>query len=68
MSEVVDWLLDHLHYEFHVNGKHTDPLRVKFPNAEPINAGDKKEFIEHANNLLSSLKNFQVLTNSLASK
>ena len=58
----------HLHYEFHVNGKHTDPLRVKFPNAEPINAGDKKEFIEHANNLLSSLKNFQVLTNSLASK
>ena len=58
----------HLHYEFHVNGKHTDPLRVKFPNAEPINAGDKKEYIEHANNMLSSLKNFQVLTNSLASK
>ena len=58
----------HLHYEFHVNGKHTDPLRVKFPNAEPINAGDKKEYIEHANNMLSSLKNYQILTNPVASK
>ncbi len=58
----------HLHYEFHVNGKHTDPLRVKFPNAEPINTGDRKEYIEHANNMLSSLKNYQILTNSLASK
>jgi len=58
----------HLHYEFHVNGKHTDPLRVKFPNAEPINADDKEEYIEHANNILSSLKNFQILTNPLASK
>ena len=58
----------HLHYEFHVNGKHTDPLKVKFPNAEPINEEDKKEYIEHANNMLSTLKNFQILTNSLASK
>ena len=58
----------HLHYEFHVNGKHTDPLRVKFPNAKPINTGDRKEYIEHANNMLSSLKNYQILTNSLASK
>lgn len=26
----------HLHYEFHVDGKPTDPLRVALPEAEPI--------------------------------
>ncbi len=58
----------HLHYEFHVNGKHADPLRVEFPNAEPINSRDKKEYTDHANEMLSSLRNYQSLTNTLAAK
>ena len=34
----------HLHYEFHINGKHTDPVKVEPPNAESINAYNRKLF------------------------
>ena len=49
----------HLHYEFHVNGKHTDPLRVKFPNATPIRSSEKTLFNQIAHNLSSQLKNYK---------
>jgi len=26
----------HLHYEFRINGRHVDPLRVRFPDASPV--------------------------------
>ena len=55
----------HLHYEFHVNGKHTNPLTVKFPDALPINKNNKEDYRIHANKLISSLKNYQGLTGSL---
>jgi murein DD-endopeptidase MepM/ murein hydrolase activator NlpD len=55
----------HLHYEFHVNGKHTDPLKVKFPDALPINKNNKEDYTKHANRLIASLKNYQGLTESL---
>ena len=55
----------HLHYEFHVNGKHTNPLTVKFPDALPINSANRKDYTMHANKLMSSLKNYQGLTESL---
>ena len=55
----------HLHYEFHVNGKHTDPLKVKFPDALPIDKNNKKDYTKHANKLIVSLKNYQGLTESL---
>jgi len=54
----------HLHYEFHVNGKHTDPLRVKFPNAKPINENEKIEYLQYSNEMISSLRNYQTLTNT----
>ena len=38
----------HLHYEFRVNGMHTDPLRVKFPNAKPIESKNKEDFTNFA--------------------
>ena len=38
----------HLHYEFRVNGMHTDPLRVKFPNAKPIESENKEDFTNFA--------------------
>jgi len=49
----------HLHYEFHVNGKHTDPLRVKFPNATPIRSSEKIKFNQVAFNLTSQLNNYK---------
>ena len=58
----------HLHYEFHVNGKHTNPLTVKFPDALPINKNNREDYRMHANKLISSLKNYQGLTESIVSK
>ena len=34
----------HLHYEFHIDGKHTDPVKVEPPNAQSINSYNKKYF------------------------
>jgi len=49
----------HLHYEFHVNGKHTDPLRVKFPNATPIRSSEKIKFNQVAYGLTDQLNNYK---------
>lgn len=49
----------HLHYEFHVNGKHTDPLKVKFPNATPIRSNEKLNFTKVAFNLTNQLNNYK---------
>ena len=49
----------HLHYEFHVNGKHTDPLKVKFPNATPIRSNEKPKFNQVAFNLTNQLNNYK---------
>ena len=52
----------HLHYEFHVNGKHADPLKVKFPNANPIDSRERSKFLQHSESLVSVLKNYQSLS------
>ena len=49
----------HLHYEFHVNGKHTDPLKVKFPNATPIRSNEKIKFNKVAFYLTKQLNNYK---------
>ena len=51
----------HLHYEFHVNGKHTDPLKVKFPNASPINTSQLSAYKKRSQDLLKELNNFKYL-------
>ena len=51
----------HLHYEFHVNGKHTDPLKVKFPNASPIDPSQMSSYRERSKKLLNELNNYKYL-------
>ena len=45
----------HLHYEFRVNGAHRNPLTVRLPNAAPINAKFKDQFLVSAEKLLIQL-------------
>ena len=49
----------HLHYEFHVNGRHTDPLKVKFPNATPIGNSERIQFNEVAYDIANQLNNYK---------
>jgi murein DD-endopeptidase MepM/ murein hydrolase activator NlpD len=45
----------HLHYEFHVNGTHRNPLTVELPKAEPIAARYAADFRRKADVLLTQL-------------
>ena len=55
----------HLHYEFHVNGKHTDPLKVRFPNASPIESSQLTAYKTKFKSLQRELNNFKSLTANL---
>ncbi len=45
----------HLHYEFRVNGVHRNPLTIKLPNASPIKAVYKADFLQLAEKRLAQL-------------
>ena len=34
----------HLHYEFKIGNKHTDPVKIKLPSAEPLSSKLKMDF------------------------
>jgi murein DD-endopeptidase MepM/ murein hydrolase activator NlpD len=46
----------HLHYEFRIGGVHHDPLTVKFPNAEPIQAELRDDYLNYASLMISQLE------------
>ncbi len=52
----------HLHYEFRENGVHKNPLKVKFPNVEPLNKKQLKTFAPAANNILAQLESYKLGT------
>ena len=52
----------HLHYEFHINGKHTDPVKVEPPNAQSINSYNKKYFdklVKERTEIISNISSIQ---------
>ena len=50
----------HLHYEFRTNGVHKNPLKVKLPNAQPLNKEQMEEFQPVASNLIELLNAYQL--------
>ena len=46
----------HLHYEFRINGLHRNPLTVTLPNASPIQAKYKADFLETSKPLFAQLE------------
>ncbi len=54
----------HLHYEFQVDGTHRNPLTFRFPQAEPIRAEQRKDFLQLAQQLSRQLD--QLSRNTLA--
>ena len=49
----------HLHYEFLVDGKHTNPSRIQLPPAEPITADESERFDASTKPLLVALENYK---------
>ena len=47
----------HLHYEFHINGKHTNPVKIEPPDAEPINAYNMDIFNKIVNERVTLMEN-----------
>lgn len=47
----------HLHYEFLVDGVHTNPSEVSLPPAEPIDSTERARFDESTSPLLGALEN-----------
>ena len=52
----------HLHYEFRVKNRHVDPLKVKFPDAAPINRKYRTQFKKNAKFLLTQLDRLESST------
>ncbi|TVP93204.1 MAG: peptidase M23 [Pseudomonadaceae bacterium] len=45
----------HLHYEFLVNGRHVDPLRVDLPVADPVPDNERERFMAQSKQVMASL-------------
>ncbi|MCW8845612.1 MAG: peptidase M23, partial [Gammaproteobacteria bacterium] len=45
----------HLHYEYRVNGVHRNPRTVKLPQANPVAAKYREDFLAEADAMMSQL-------------
>ena len=50
---------NHLHYEYRVNGVHRNPRTVSLPDAEPIAAKYREQFLAEAEPILEELEQFK---------
>ena len=50
----------HLHYEFHVNGTHRNPLTVKLPDAAPLPKQFREDFKLESETLLTQLEQAKI--------
>ena len=50
---------NHLHYEYRVNGVHRNPRTVSLPDAEPIAAEYRDQFLAQAGPILDELEQFK---------
>ncbi|MBN2871896.1 MAG: peptidoglycan DD-metalloendopeptidase family protein [Halothiobacillaceae bacterium] len=50
----------HLHYEFRVNGKPRDPLKVDLPEANPIASKNRQDFLAQTSQALDQLARIQI--------
>ncbi len=58
----------HLHYEFRANGVHKNPLKVKFPNVDPLNKKQMTAFKPLTNTILGQLESYQLGTPLVATE
>lgn len=49
----------HLHYEFLLNGKHRDPMKVALPRVKTIAKRDKVKFLEKSRELMTKLQKLE---------
>ncbi len=56
----------HLHYEFHVNGVHRDPLKVKLPGGEMIAKEYRNKFFALSKNIVAQLDAHHLANRSFA--
>lgn len=53
----------HLHYELRIDGIHVDPLKVKFPHAEPLDPKYRRKLEAVSNELLTQMRSVTAIAN-----
>ncbi len=49
----------HVHYEFRINGKFYDPMKVRLPNAAPIPKSERTTYLTFAKTISEKLNNYR---------